>query len=147
MKTIAVLTDSNSGITQKEAEKIGVTVVSMPFMIDGKTYYEDIDLTQEQFYSMLKNGSDISTSQPSIASITDCWNDILKNYDELVYIPMSSGLSSSCQTALMLSQNFDGKVYVVNNQRISVTQKQSVIDALNMVSRKNKIRFQHIYNT
>ncbi|MCR4927131.1 MAG: DegV family protein [Lachnospiraceae bacterium] len=129
MKKVAISTDSNSGITQEEASKLGVFVIPMPFTINGKDYFEDINLTQDQFYDFLASDADVSTSQPSVAAIQDLWDDILKEYDEVVYIPMSSGLSGSCDTAQMLSQDYDGRVEVVDNQRISVTQKQSVIDA------------------
>ena len=132
MAKTAIVTDSNSGITQSEAKELGITVIPMPFTINGKTFLEDITLTQEQFYKHLGEDSDISTSQPSITDITDCWDSLLEEYDEIVHIPMSSGLSGSCQTALMLSDDYNGKVYVVNNQRISVTQKQSVLDAMKM---------------
>ncbi len=129
MKKVAISTDSNSGITQEEASKLGVFVIPMPFTINGKDYFEDINLTQDQFYDFLASDADVSTSQPSVAAVQDLWDDILKEYDEIVYIPMSSGLSGSCDTAQMLSQDYDDRVEVVDNQRISVTQKQSVIDA------------------
>ena len=135
MEKIAVVTDSNSGITQGQAREYGVFVLPMPFFIDGETHYEDIDLKQEQFYQKLEDKADISTSMPAVASVTDLWDDLLKEYESIVHIPMSSGLSGSCETAIMLSQEYDGKVQVVNNQRISVTQKQSVIDAVTMVKR------------
>lgn len=128
----AIVTDSNSGITQTQAGELGVFVLPMPFMINGQDYYEDINLTQKEFYEKLKDGSDISTSQPSPGSVTDLWDKILEDYDQIVHIPMSSGLSSSCQTALMLAEDYEGKVEVVNNQRISVTQRQSVLDAKKM---------------
>ena len=130
MSRVAIITDSNSGITQAEGKKLGVKVVPMPFFIDGQQYYEDIDLTQEQFYEKLKSDADISTSQPSVGEIQDAFDEMLKDYDEVVYIPMSSGLSGTCQTATMVADDYDGKVEVVNNQRISVTQRQSVLDAL-----------------
>ena len=135
MSKIAVLTDSNSGIMQSEAEALGVSIIPMPFFINNETFYENVDLTQEQFYAKLVEGVDISTSMPSVGSVTDTWDNLLKEYDEVVYIPMSSGLSSSCETAYMLSQDYDGKVQVVNNQRISVTQRQSVLDALELVEK------------
>lgn len=135
MSKIAVLTDSNSGITKADAEALGVYVIPMPFFINNETYYENVDLTQEQFYAKLVEGVDISTSMPSVGSVTEMWDNLLKEYDEVVYIPMSSGLSSSCETAYMLSQDYDGKVQVVNNQRISVTQRQSVLDALELVEK------------
>ena len=128
---IAVVTDSNSGITQIQAKEMGITVLPMPFMIDGETYYEDITLTQEQFYRKLKDNSDISTSQPTPDSIMKMWDELLKEYDQIVHIPMSSGLSGSCSTAMMLAgeDEYEGKVFVVDNRRISVTQYQSVKDA------------------
>ena len=129
MSKVAIMTDSNSGITQDESKELGVYVLPMPFYIDGKMYYEDIDLSQEQFYEKLKQDCEIKTSMPLVGEVTDKWEELLKEYDEIVYIPMSSGLSSSCETAYMLSQDYEGKVQVVNNQRISVTQRQSVMDA------------------
>lgn len=130
MSKVAVVSDSNSGITQTQAKEIGVTILPMPFFAGDKTFYEDIDLTQEEFYQMLSEDTDISTSMPLVGNVTDTWDELLKDYDEIVHIPMSSGLSGSCQTAMMLAQDYDGKVQVVNNQRISVTQRQSVLDAL-----------------
>ena len=129
---IAVVTDSNSGITQAQAKEMGITVLPMPFMIDGETYYEDITLTQEQFYQRLKDNSDISTSQPTSDSIMKLWDELLKEYDQIVHIPMSAGLSGSCATAMMLAgeDEYEGKVFVVDNHRISVTQYQSVKDAM-----------------
>ena len=122
---IAVVTDSNSGITQARAKEMGVAVLPMPFMIDGETYYEDITLTREQFYQRLKDNADIATSQPTPDSILKMWDKLLKEYDQIIHIPMSSGLSGSCSTAMMLA----GEVFVVDNRRISVTQYQSVKDA------------------
>ena len=129
---VAVVTDSNSGITQAQAKEMGITVLPMPFMIDGETYYEDITLTQEQFYQRLKDNSDISTSQPTPDSIMKLWDELLKEYDQIVHIPMSAGLSGSCATAMMLAgeDEYEGKVFVVDNHRISVTQYQSVKDAM-----------------
>lgn len=135
MKKTAVVTDSNSGITQAEGKELGIAVLPMPFFINGELFYEDISLTQEQFYDRLAQGADISTSQPSPGEVMDLWNKVLEEYEELVYIPMSSGLSQSCETAMMLAKDFDGKVEVVNNQRISVTQRQSVLDAMELVNR------------
>ncbi len=134
MKT-AIVTDSNSGITQAQAKELGIFVLPMPFMIDGAEYFEDINLTQEQFYEKLKNDSDISTSQPTPESVTGLWDSILKEYDEIVHIPMSSGLSSSCATAMMLAEDYDGRVQVVDNQRISCTQRQSALDALTLAKK------------
>ena len=129
MKKVAIVTDSNSGITQAEGKQLGVFVLPMPFTIDGETYYEDINLTQEQFYDKLMNNAEVFTSQPVVGDVSKLWNEILKDYDEIVHIPMSSGLSGSCQTALMLASEYDGKVEVVDSQRISVTQKYDVLDA------------------
>ena len=128
---IAVVTDSNSGITQAQAKEMGVTVLPMPFMIDGETYYEDITLTREQFYQRLKDNADIATSQPTPDSILKMWDKLLKEYDQIIHIPMSSGLSGSCSTAMVLAgeDEYEGKVFVVDNRRISVTQYQSVKDA------------------
>lgn len=130
MSKVAIVSDSNSGITQAEAKSLGITVMPMPFFINGKTLYEDIDLTQEDFYKLLSEHADITTSMPLVGNVTDTWDRLLEEYDEIVHIPMSSGLSSSCETAHMLSLDYDGKVQVVNNQRISVTQRQSVMDAI-----------------
>lgn len=132
MSKVIIMTDSNSGITQTQAKEMGVVVLPMPFYINEEMFYEDIDLSQEQFYEKLQAGGDIKTSMPLVGDVTDKWDELLKEYDEVVYIPMSSGLSSSCETAYMLSQDYDGKVEVVNNQRISVTMRQSVIDAKNL---------------
>lgn len=129
MSKVAILTDSNSGITQAQSKELGIFVEPMPFYIDDKLYYEDIDLTQDEFYEKLTQGGEIKTSMPITGNLMDTWDKILEDYDELVYIPMSSGLSSSCATAQMLSEDYDGKVVVVDNQRISVTQKLSAIEA------------------
>ena len=129
MDKTAVVTDSNSGITQAEAKELGITVIAMPFYIQGETFFEDVNLTQEKFYEKLAEGGDISTSMPAVGDVTDLWDRLLEEYDEIVHIPMSSGLSSSCETALMLAQSYEGRVQVVNNQRISVTQRRSVMDA------------------
>ena len=134
MSKIAVVTDSNSGITQKEAEELkDVYVIPMPFTIDGEEYFEDINLSQEQFYQKLTNDADISTSQPSIANITELWDKLLKKYDYILHIPMSSALSMSCETAENFAKEYNGKVLVIDNKRISVTQKQSVYDALTLI--------------
>ena len=132
MEKIAIVTDSNSGITQKEAEKLGIRVVSMPFFINDELFYEDITLTQDEFYQRLAEDADISTSMPSPADVMELWEELLQEYDRIIHIPMSSGLSGSCETATALAAEFDGKVLVVDNQRISVTQRQSVLDALEM---------------
>ena len=132
MSKVAVMTDSNSGITQEQGKELGVFVIPMPFMINGETLFEGINLTQEDFFRQLSEDEEISTSQPSPADVMAMWDDILKEYDEVVHIPMSSSLSASCDTATALAAEYDGKVQVVNNQRISVTQKQSVLDALKL---------------
>ena len=133
MKKIAVVTDSNSGITQSAAKELGVFVLPMPFYINEELFLEDITLTQEEFYKKLLEDADISTSQPTPLDVTELWDKVLKEYDELVYIPMSSGLSNSCETAMALARDYEGKVFVVDNQRISVTQRQSVLDALKLI--------------
>ena len=130
MKKVAIVTDSNSGITQSEARELGITVVPMPFYINEELFLEDITLSQEQFYEKLADNAEISTSQPSPGEILELWDRVLEEAEEIVHIPMSSGLSASCQTALMLAQDYDGKIQVVNNQRISVTQKRAVMDAI-----------------
>lgn len=132
MLKTAIVTDSNSGITQAEGKELGITVLPMPFYINEKMYYEDIDLTQEQFYQMLQDGTSISTSQPVVANLLELWDHLLETYDEIVHIPMSSGLSGSCETAMALAREYHGRVEVVNNQRISVTQRQSVMDAITL---------------
>lgn len=135
MGKIAIVADSNSGITQKEAKELGIYVLPVPFYINGDLYYEDITLTQEEFYKQLGEDADISTSQPSPGDTMELWEELLETYDEIIYIPISSGLSSTCETATMLAQDFDGKVHVVDNQRVSVTQYQSVMDALAMAEK------------
>lgn len=132
MEKIAIVTDSNSGITQEKAKKLGIRVLPMPFYINGELFYEDITLTQEEFYQRLAEDADISTSQPSPAEVTGLWDEVLQDNDKIIYIPMSSGLSSSCETAMGLARDYEGKVYVVDNQRISITQQQSVWDAIEM---------------
>ena len=132
MSKIAVITDSNAHITPQEAEQLGISVVPMPFTIGEETYYEGINLSREDFYAKMESGANIATSQPSPSDVMSIWDKALKTHDEVVYIPMSSGLSGSCQSARMLADDYDGKVQVVNNQRISVTQKRSVLDALEL---------------
>lgn len=130
MSKVAIITDSNSGIRQDEGKQLGVKVLPMPFTIDGQTFYEDINLTQQDFFDKLMSGSEVFTSQPLVGDVSKLWEEVLKDYDEIVYIPMSSGLSGSCQTALMLAGEYDGRVQVVDSQRISVTQKWDVLDAI-----------------
>lgn len=129
MSKVAIITDSNSGITQMEAKELGIFVLPMPFTMEEQEYFEDISLTQEQFYEKLEGNTDIATSQPSPESVTELWDKVLQEYDEIVHIPMSSGLSGTCQTAMLLAEDYQEKVHVVNNQRISVTQRQSALDA------------------
>lgn len=126
---IAVVTDSNSGITQEQGKELGVYVLPMPVLIDGKEYFENVNLSQEEFYRMMENGADITTSQPSPESVTQLWDKLLETHDKIIHIPMSSGLTGSVQTAKMLAQDYSGAVFVVDNHRISVTQRQSVMDA------------------
>lgn len=132
MSKIAIVTDSNSGITPAQAKELGVYVIPMPFMIDGETYFEDVNLTKTEFYQKMSENAEISTSQPSPESVLEIWESLLKEYDEVVHIPMSSGLSGSCSTAYSLSLEYDGRVVVVDNQRISVTLRQSVLDAVKL---------------
>ena len=132
MSKIAIVTDSNSGITQKEGKELGISVILMPFYINEELYFEDITLTQEEFYQKLDEDADIKTSQPAPGDVLDLWEKLLEDHDEIVHIAMSSGLSSSCATAAMLADDYDGKVQVVDNQRISVTQRQSVADAMKL---------------
>ncbi len=132
MRKVAIVTDSNSGITEEEAKEWDISVIPMPFYIEGKLFLEGITLSQEDFYKQLEQDVDISTSQPAPADIMDLWDELLTKYDEVIHIPMSSGLSASCQTARMLAEDYDGKVQVVDNQRISVTQLISVFDAARM---------------
>lgn len=134
MKKVAIVTDSNAGIRQEEAKELGIFVLPMPFTIDDQTYYEDINLTQEEFFEKQISGAEIFTSQPVVGNVKELWDQILKDYDEIVHIPMSSGLSGSCQTACMLAQEYDNRVFVVDSQRISVTQKYDVIDAKRMAN-------------
>ncbi len=132
MSRVAIVTDSNSGITQDRGKELGIYVLPMPFFIDGKLFLEDINLTQDEFYRRLGENSDISTSQPSPGHVMDLWEEALKEYDEIVCIPMSSGLSSTCSTAMSIAAEYKGRVQVVDNQRISVTQEQSVYDAMKL---------------
>lgn len=136
MGKVAVITDSNSGITQAQGNELGIRVVPMPFTINGEEYFEDINLTQDEFYEKLEQNADVSTSQPNPAALTKLWDEVLEDNDQIIYIPMSSGLSGSCQTAWAMAQeSYEDRVFVVDNQRISVTQRQSVLDALDMVKR------------
>jgi len=133
---VAIVIDSNSGVTSKEANALGMHVLLMPFMINEKVFYEEKDLSRESFYEKLVAGDMITTSQPTPEDVMNLWDDLLTRYEEIVHIPMSSGLSGSYQTACVLAQSYDDKVFVVNNQRISVTQKQSALDALYLANEK-----------
>lgn len=126
---IAVITDTNSGMSRADAETHGIILESMPVIIDGKEYREGVNLEEERFYSMLSDGADVHTSQPAAGDVIDLWKDVLKDYDEIIHIPMSSSLSGTCQSASVYAREFDGRVHVVDNQRISVTQRQSALDA------------------
>ncbi|MCL2663990.1 MAG: DegV family protein [Defluviitaleaceae bacterium] len=132
MPKIAVVTDSNSGITQEQGKKLGITVLPMPVIINGELFFEDISLSQDDFYKRLSEEIQIKTSQPALGDVMECWEKLLSEYDQLVHIPMSSGLSASCESATVLARDFDGRVHVVDNQRISVTQRQSVLDAIEL---------------
>ncbi len=135
MSKVIVMTDSNSGITQEEAKKLGIFAVPMPVIVNGEEYLEDISISQEQFYEFLKNNADVKTSQPSQVYLVETWEELLKNYDEIVYIPMSSGLSGTCANSITSAKKFKGKVHVVDNKRISLTQKESVMEAIAMVKK------------
>ncbi len=135
MAKTAIVTDSNSGITQEMGRSLGVSVIPMPFTIGDITCYEDVNLTREEFFRHMEAGDTITTSQPTPGNVMKVWDRLLETYDEIVHIPMSSGLSGSCQTAMMLADDYDDKVQVVNNQRISVTQRASVLDALHMAEK------------
>ena len=129
MKT-AVMTDSNSGITPEEGKKIGIYSLPMPVIIEGDVFYEGKNITQEEYYGAMTSGKNVTTSQPSPGDVMDMWDGILKEgYEQVVYIPMSSGLSASCHAAIQLSEEYDGKVQVVDDHRISVTMRESVLEA------------------
>ena len=130
---IAVVTDTNSSISVEEAKEMGIYMVSMPFIIDGKTFFENKDLGQNEFYNFLENGADITTSQPSPGDVMDLWDELLEKYDKIIHIPMASSLSGSCNSAKMLAADYDGKVLVVDNKRVSITLRQAVYDALKYI--------------
>lgn len=140
MKKIKIVTDSNSGITQEEGKKLGVCVVPMPFTINGKNYLEDVSITQPQFFEMLEQGADVTTSQPSQDYLEDLWKDILKEYDQIIYIPMSSGLSASCENAKRYANQFEGKVFVCDNMSISVPQKSTIYQAVKLVNEGKSVK-------
>ncbi len=135
MRKVGIITDSNSGIKPDQAKDMGISVVPMPFIIGEETYYEEISLSRKEFFQRMEEGQKIVTSQPAPGEVMKIWDKALEKYDQVVYIPMSSGLSGSCQTAIMLADDYDGKVEVVNNQRISVTMKASVEDAIAMAEK------------
>lgn len=135
MSRIAVVTDTNSGITNEEAEKLGIYMINMPFMVNGEEFFDGINSTYEEFFRRLANGDDVTTSQPAPDSLTQLWDKLLKEYDEIVHIPMSAALSSSCSTAKALAADYEGKVFVVDNKRISITQRESVYDALKLIEK------------
>ena len=137
MKKIAIVTDSNSGISLEEAKNLGCFVVPMPFIIKEDTFFEGINLSNEEFYNIQASGTRVTTSQPNINEIVELWQNLLKDFDEVVHIPMSSGLSQSCETAQNFAENFDGKVQVVDNRRISITMRASVVDAVKMAKNGN----------
>lgn len=132
--SIGIITDSNSGITSKEANELGITVIPMPFYINGELYYEGLTLNQKEFYKFLDDNADVNTSQPSPGDVMKAWDEVLKEKEYIIYIPMSSSLSGTYETAVMLAEEYEGRVFVVNNRRISVTQLQSVKDAINLVN-------------
>ncbi len=133
MEKIAVATDTNSSITLEEANSLGIYMMKMPFTIDGEEYLEDVNCTYEEFCSRLDAGADVSTAQPVLGDLLEMWDELLKTYDKVIYIPMSSALSGSCETAKGMAQDYDGKVLVVDNKRISISQRRSVMDALVMI--------------
>jgi DegV family protein with EDD domain len=144
-KKIAIVTDSNSGITPNEASELGIFVVPMPFLINNDPYLENVNLSHTEFYKMLDEQANVATSQPSLGDLEELWSEVLKEYDELLHIPMSSGLSQSCASATMLAKDFNGKVQVIDNRRISVTLKDSVLDALKMIDEgKNALEIKSI---
>lgn len=138
MSRIAIMTDSNSGIMPAEASNYGIHVLPMPIIIDGTTYFEGIDITVEEFYQKQTSGSVITTSQPSPGDVTGMWDRLLQTHDEIVFIPMSSGLSNTCQTALLLADEepYKDRVFVADNHRISVTQALSVLDAKSLAEKE-----------
>ena len=132
MEKLLIITDSNSGILQSEAKNLGIFVIPMPFTIDDEEYLEEISISQEEFYKHLEKDADVKTSQPSQIYLEELWTNFLNDYEEIIYIPMSSGLSATCENAKNYAKKFDGKVQVVDNLRISVTQKESVFEAIAM---------------
>ncbi|MDE6790839.1 MAG: DegV family protein, partial [Clostridia bacterium] len=149
MEKIAIVTDSNSGITQDEGKTLGIYVIPMPFTIDGEEYLEDISITQEKFFELLENGAEVTTSQPSQTYLEELWENLLKTYEQIIYIPMSSGLSATCENAKKFAERFNGRVHVVDNLRISVPQKISVYESVRMVKDGKSVNeiLEHLENT
>ena len=135
MSRIAVVTDTNSSISAEEAKKLGSFLLPMPFIVDGREYFEGVTCTYERFFEMLSGGADVSTSQPAPEAITGLWDEILRSYDSILHIPMSSALSGSCGTAKALAAEYNGRVCVVDNKRISVSLRESVLDALTLIEK------------
>ena len=149
MAKVGIVTDNSCGLTAEEIQKFGIKMTYIPFLIDGEEYSEDKNLTRELFYEKLNSSASLSTSQPNQEIVKNTWNEALKEYDEIVYIPLSSGLSSSCQTAEFLSSEYNGKVQVVNNKRVSVTLKLAVLEAVEL-AKAGKSAYeikQHLENT
>lgn len=140
MKPIVIMTDSHSGITQDEAKAKNIKVLPMPFYINDKTYYEDVDITREEFYDMLREGVDVATSQPSPQAVMDMWDELLKEYEQVLYVPISSGLSGSCLMAQGLASDepYEGRVFVVDNGRVSTTMHRSILDAMELIEKGYK---------
>lgn len=132
MERIAVMTDTNSGMTPEEARQAGVALLAMPFTVDGRACLEHLDLSQDEFYRLQVQGSEITSSQPAPADLLSMWDSLLEEHDSILYIPMTSGLSGSCATAAGLAQDYDGRVLVVDNHRISVPLKQAVLEAVRL---------------
>lgn len=139
-KKIAILTDTNSGIHPDQAAQYGIHLIPMPVIIDNETYFENASITQDEFFQRLREGACVSTSQPAPGTLMDCWEGLLERYREILYLPMSSGLSGSCHTAAMLAEEYDGRISVVDNHRISVTLRQSVLEAKHMADQGKTAR-------
>ena len=133
MQKIGIITDTNSGMTEQEARQCGVTLMPMPFTVNGRNYVENVNMSYMEFFECLAGGASVATSQPSPENVTACWDRALQEYEKVIYIPMSSALSSSCQSARLFADDYDGRVLVADNRRISISQKQSVYDALKWV--------------
>lgn len=130
---ICIITDDNSGFTKDEANKLGIKILRMPIIINGECYFENETINSDLFYKYLEEDKDVKTSQPSPGEVINLWDETLKNYDAIIHMPMSSGLSESCHSALMLAEDYKDKVFVVDNHRISITLKRAVYDALNLI--------------